>query len=62
MRFFDKIIAESAQQRPYYYSIISGYLLEMLVRIVRERLGQPPQRPRRRRPASPRSRVWTLPH
>ena len=31
VRFFDKIIAESAQQRPYYYSIISGYLLEMLV-------------------------------
>ena len=50
MRFFDKIIAESAQQRPYYYSIISGYLLEMLVRIVRERLGQPAAAPEEEAP------------
>lgn len=47
---FDKIIAESAQQRPYYYSIISGYLLEMLVRIVRERLGQPAAAPEEEAP------------
>ena len=46
----DKIIAESAQQRPYYYSIISGYLLEMLVRIVRERLGQPAAAPEEEAP------------
>ena len=50
VRFFDKIIAESAQQRPYYYSIISGYLLEMLVRIVRERLGQPAAAPEEEAP------------
>lgn len=38
LRFFDKILAESTRQEPYYYAIISGYLLEMLVRIVREQL------------------------
>lgn len=40
-RLFDKIISESAQQKPYYYSVISGYLNEMLVRIVREGKGIP---------------------
>lgn len=40
-RFFEKIIAESAQQRPYYYAVINGYLQEMLIRIVRERLDIP---------------------
>lgn len=45
LRFFDKILAESTRQEPYYYAIISGYLTEMLVRIVRERLGTCTQAP-----------------
>ena len=40
-RCFDRIIEESAQQRPYYYAMVNGYLFQMLVRMARERLGQP---------------------
>lgn len=39
--YFDKIIAESSAQKPYYYSIINGQLMALLVRIIREQLGQP---------------------
>ena len=39
LRFFDRILTESERKAPYYYSIINGYLLEILVRIVRERSG-----------------------
>ncbi len=39
LRFFDRILTESKRKAPYYYSIINGYLLEILVRIVRERSG-----------------------
>lgn len=45
LRFFDRILSESTRQEPYYYSMISGYLTEMLVRIVRERLGASTQAP-----------------
>lgn len=45
LRFFDRILSESTRQEPYYYSMISGYLTEMLVRIVRERLGTCAQAP-----------------
>ncbi len=40
-RFFDKIILESSQQLPYYYTLISSLLFEMLVRLVRESKGEP---------------------
>lgn len=45
LRFFDKILAESTHKNLYYYPVINGYLLEMLVRIVRERLGNCTQAP-----------------
>ncbi len=50
LRFFDKILAESTHREPYYYSIINGYLLEMLVRIVRECLGICTQAPEEEAP------------
>lgn len=40
-RMFDRIIEESAQLKPFYCEITSAYLIEMLVRIVREKLGTP---------------------
>lgn len=38
---FDKIIEESARQKPFYSDVTNAYLLEMLVHIVREQLGIP---------------------
>jgi len=35
--FFNKIIEESAAQRPYYYPLVSEYLHEMLVWLIREK-------------------------
>lgn len=45
LRYFDKIITESTNQEQYYYSMINGYLTEILVRIVRERLNASTQAP-----------------
>lgn len=36
---FNKIISESALQQPYYYSLISGYLYEMLIFLLRNVKG-----------------------
>ena len=62
VRFFDKIIAESAQQRPIITPSSAAICWKCWYVSCGNGWASPPQRPRRRRPASPRSRVWTLPH